>query len=96
MDPFQFLVEWNSEYPFDFWWRSKYKVPFNSPSHRNISYQDMFFDFIENSFFEKVRKGVQNRESEELEYVPGKRNFLKPQKTEDELFEELDLDNFKL
>lgn len=98
MDSYLFLKEWSFEYPLDYWWRKKYKVPFNSSTHRNISYQDMFFDFIESSFFKKIGDLYKETPEEEEVYTPGERNFLKVQVLSeeeiDDLFDQIDLDNF--
>ena len=86
-----FLTEWNSEFPLDRWWRTKYNIPFNSETHRSISPQDMLLDFMEDSFYKKVLKQLSEESDEENLYIPGEKSFLKPQKASEEEFDILDL-----
>jgi hypothetical protein len=67
-----FTFQWNFKFPVDRWWRKKHSIPFNSPDHREISFIDQYFEFIEDSSFTTFI----NRKKEEP-YVPGKGNFLK-------------------
>lgn len=88
-----FLIDWNSEFPLDKWWRQKYKIPFNSENHRSISPQDMLLDFLEDALYKKV---VSEFEKKKEKYEPGGRNFLKEQAVDDEDFENLDLSEISL
>lgn len=87
-----FIVEWNSEYPLDRWWRKKHGVPFNSTEHRSISPQDMLFEFLEDAFYKKIYESLTHVEEEK--YIPGSKTFLKGQEVTAESFEEIDLDMF--
>lgn len=87
-----FLVEWNSDFPLDRWWRQKYKIPFNSESHKSMSPKDMLLDFLEDSLYKKV---VEELNKEKTEYKPGEKSFLKEQTLDDQDFEDINLTDFK-
>ena len=87
------LVEhWNKVMPIDRWYRKKYNIPFNSPTHRAVNIIDMFFEFLE--FVEDIDKEKKNKQEP---YNKGDGNFMKEitytQKDIDDLFDEIDIDN---
>ena len=93
-----YITDWNVEYPVDRYWREKYKIPFNSPQHRSISFIDELIDYEEDLLFERLyESSKKDKEIEEL-YERGKGNWLKKQvmsnKEVDYAFENLDLDSF--
>lgn len=88
----EIVAEWNINFPIDRWWRQKHKVAFNSPSHREISFLDQLFERMEDDLINSFLK--YDKSEDEEEYIPDKNNFLKSQKSETELFEDLDLDLF--
>ena len=45
------VIEWNSKFPVDRWWRVKHKIPFMSPIHREANFIDMLFEFEEDNLF---------------------------------------------
>lgn len=84
-----FILQWNIENPVDRWWRSKHSIAFNSSSHREISFIDMYMEFYEETIYEKALK--QTKKKEEDPYVPGTHDFLYPvehDKGEDTMSEE--------
>lgn len=88
----QELVEnWNRAVPIDKWYRKKYNISFNSPTHRAINIIDIFFEFWE-------FVSIQNKKEDKQEpYIKGEGNFMKEviysKKDIDTLFDELDIDN---
>ena len=87
------LVEhWNKVMPIDRWYRKKYNIPFNSPTHRAVNIIDMFFEFLE--FIEDIDKEKKNKQEP---YNKGDGNFMKEitytQKDIDDLFDEIDIDS---
>jgi len=89
-----FVVFWNKLCPIDKWWRDKHNVIFNSLSHREVSFIDMYIEYCEDLFFyEEKNKRVKEKG---LEYIPGSGNFMKEVKLTkeelDQIFEEIDLD----
>lgn len=45
----ELILHWNNEWKYDFWWRKKYNVPFNSEVHRNANQLDIYFEYIEDN-----------------------------------------------
>lgn len=90
-----FIKEWNRRIPIDKWFRDRYKIPFNSKSHRELSFIDMYIEYIEFIHFDYLVK-KKEKQKEEYTYQRGKGNFMKGlnDKDWDDIFENLDLDNF--
>lgn len=90
-----FIKEWNRRIPIDKWFRDRYKIPFNSKSHRELSFIDMYTEYIEFIYFDYLVK-KKEKQKEEYTYQKGKGNFMKSlnDKDWDDIFENLDLDNF--
>jgi hypothetical protein len=65
-----FLKEWNIKYPYDRLWRSKYKIPFHSKAHLEISPIDIYLDITEDKLIEKIK-------SEHIENLKNKEEYLK-------------------
>lgn len=89
-----FILNWNIDFPIDRWWRKRHGVIFNSSAHREVSFIDMFIEFIEEGLYEDV---VEKRKRlEEDPYISGERNFLffreASQEITDEEFDSIDLD----
>lgn len=59
----EFIISWNNLYPLDRWWRKKYGVSFNSKQHREVSYIDIYYEWLEDHMFEEFV----NKEGEDLE-----------------------------
>ena len=85
-----FCLSWNLIYPIDRWWRTKYKVAFNSERHRSVSLLDMRFEFEEEMMFYK---------SEQIRsYAPNKGQWLKDKidfNEDEELTQEEKLEKYK-
>lgn len=89
------IFEWNNNFPIDRWWREKHNIPFNSQAHRDISYMDVCFEFIEEKSIEKI---IKEREKIRKDpYIVGSRNFLFKreisQDISDKEFDEINLDD---
>jgi len=66
----RFIFSWDGRFPIDRWWRQKHNVPFNSPTHRESNFIDMYMEFLEDNIL------IKNRGKEE--YIPGTgNNFIK-------------------
>ena len=48
-----FIIRWNNSFPYDYWWRKKYGIPFNSDDHRSMSPIDMYIDHREEKLLKK-------------------------------------------
>ena len=95
----KFIFKWH-DFPFDYWWRKKYKIPFGSQAHREMNFIDMYIEYREefllNKAIEEYDKSVSDREDEELGLKDGsKKRVIKMTKQEiDDDFENLDLSQF--
>lgn len=95
----KFIFKWH-DFPFDYWWRKKYKIPFGSQAHREMNFIDMYIEYREefllNKAIEERDKAVSDREDEELGLKDGsEKRVVKMTKQEiDDDFENLDLSQF--
>lgn len=104
----EYVEGWNKRFPMDRWYRRRYNIPFGSPSHKSLSFIDMYFDFYEYFKYEMERRKQKAREERELnkqkeikldsqEYIRGKGNFMKEvvltQNDIDLMFDNLDIDS---
>lgn len=64
-----FVLEWNTKFPIDRWWREKHAVAFNSAQHREVSIIDMRVEWEEDILYNKIRN--------EVSYEMNKGEFLK-------------------
>jgi hypothetical protein len=55
-----FIIEWNTKYQFDRWWRKKYNVAFGCEAHMNMSHIWMIIEYREEKFFEKLKNDVKS------------------------------------
>lgn len=60
--PERYILEWNSRFPIDLWWRRKYNVPFGSSQHLEMSHWSMFLEFTETQLVEKWKKSSESKE----------------------------------
>lgn len=42
----EFIFNWH-EFPFDYWWRKRYNIPFGSSAHREMNFIDMYIEYQE-------------------------------------------------
>lgn len=42
----RFIFNWH-EFPFDYWWRKRYNIPFGSSQHREMNFIDMYIEYQE-------------------------------------------------
>lgn len=95
----KFIFKWH-DFPFDYWWRKKYKIPFGSQAHREMNFIDMYIEYREefllNKAIEEYDKSVSDREDKELGLKDGsEKRVIKMTKQEiDDDFENLDLSQF--
>lgn len=69
-----FIKRWNSNYPIDRWWRNKYNIPLNSPSHRQAHLVDMRLDWEEDLLYNEIKQQLRD---DQQKYVPGRGEWLK-------------------
>lgn len=94
----RFIVNWNDKFPIDYWWRTKYKIPFGSEQHRQSDFIKMFIDYEEEKMInEYINKSIKNKEEiEEGEFSelgePSGKSMTKEEI--DQAFDDIDLDKF--
>lgn len=83
-----FLHHWHSDFVLDYWWRKKYHVPFGSEEHRNMSFIDMYIEYMEDKKIQRLREQEEN-----MRYsVDGGETMS--QKEIDEDYENINLEDF--
>lgn len=78
----EMVVRWVGSWRYDKWFREKYRLPFNSESHRQANQIDIKFEYVESKLAEREirRYNLEKQREKDIE-----------EKHEDELF-----DNMKL
>lgn len=101
MNEREFILNWNSLFPFDRRWRKKYNIPFNSPQHRSSDPISIFFDLKEDEVVEDMKKKYFEKEVEREKYKKGGGMFKEvkveesvSEKEMDDLFNNLNLEQF--
>lgn len=95
----QSVIEWNNKFPFDYWWRKFYSIPFGSAKHREMCFIDMAFEFIEHTEMEmlKIREAREKRRRSDIEnnklYENSSVVHMSKKEIQEE-FDNLDLDKF--
>lgn len=94
----ELILSWNANWRYDFWYRQKYNIPFNSPAHRALSQIDIKFDYLEKMLAEKQQTDQENFEKRHKEYLSTGKWLLESKtdkKKEDELMKYVTLDNIQ-
>lgn len=92
-----FIFNWH-EFPFDYWWRKRYNIPFGSQAHREMNFIDMYIEYQEDLLLKEVKDDY-NNEQEEIEDtmlgIHKDKEVVKLSKEEiDDDYENLDLSKF--
>lgn len=48
------ILKWNNDWRYDFWYRQKYKIAFNSLEHREANQLDIVFEYIESNIIKEI------------------------------------------
>lgn len=98
------VISWNNDFPVDYWWRKHFDVPFGSEKHRQMSFLDMTFEYIEfveyriieiNRRLELKRQtDIKNNELFTQTSSPGKEVVHMTKKEAAEEYDNLDLSQF--
>lgn len=100
---YEFIENWNIDYPFDRWWRKKYNIPFGSKMHREASHIDMAIEYKEDLYFKHLndQKSVKDFEMKEGTLISeivalklGKASNQQSKAEIDKDFNDLDLSQF--
>jgi len=94
----RWIFRWH-DFPFDFWWRKKYHIPFGSSAHREMSFIDMYIEWREDLIINRSleqQEGWTEEDDEALGLKPqNPSNVVKMSQQEIEKdYEDLDLESF--
>lgn len=88
----RFIFNWH-EFPFDYWWRKRYNIPFGSPTHREMNFIDMYIEYQEELLLNDVIE--QEDIEEDIDLGINEKKVVKLSKQEiDDDYDNLDLSNF--
>lgn len=78
------------QFPFEWWWRKKYNIPFGSAQHRAMCLIDIYWEYLEEL---RVTK-LSTQQNEEMEFGYGDDVVKMSQTDIDNDYEDLDLSQF--
>lgn len=88
----RFIFNWH-EFPFDYWWRKRYNIPFGSPTHREMNFIDMYIEYQEELLLNDIIE--QEDIEEDIDLGINGKEIVKLSKQEiDDDYDNLDLSNF--
>lgn len=88
----RFIFNWH-EFPFDYWWRKRYNIPFGSPTHREMNFIDMYIEYQEELLLNDIIE--QEDIEEDIDLGINGKEVVKLSKQEiDDDYDNLDLSNF--
>lgn len=92
------IIQWNNKFPLDKWWRIKYKIPYNSLQHQEISQVDIFFEYYEDILFKQFEEESKLNQDKEFKLSQGELLTNRSRTIEEEfdLFDSLNLSNFNI
>lgn len=87
----RFIFNWH-EFPFDYWWRKRYNIPFGSPTHREMNFIDMYIEYQEELLLNEI---VSEEDNEDIVLGNNDSEVVHLSKQEiDEDYDNLDLSKF--
>lgn len=93
-----FVIQWNNTFRYDYWYREKYNIAFNSAEHRALSPIDVRFAYEEEMLMASEREKYQMIQKELKKYEKtGQwlKTRKRTQEQEEELFELIDFRGYK-
>ncbi len=90
----QIILKWDDSYRYDFWWRQKHNIPFNSKQHREANQFNIAFEYFENHLANKATEQFKHDEERRREYEKSGQWMKIDTKIEQEIFDKIDLDSF--
>lgn len=91
-----FIKEWNQTFPFDKWYRDRYKIGLFSKAHLELCQIDIYMEWKEHQVFEGYIKLIQENEERLKDFKKG--NILKSQdsgEVVDDLWDKMNMNQFK-
>lgn len=99
MDSFDdVLILWNNKFRYDYWYRKKYNIAFNSEEHRAINPIDVKMNYVEENLMEQERMRFVNEQKGEQIYEKTGRWLKKRKRSEaqeEALFDLIDFKGYK-
>lgn len=90
------VLQWDSAWRYDYWWRQKHNIAFNSHAHREVDQLDIVFEYFETQLSNQAAEEYQTEEEKKKLRENGqwiqKRKVDK--KVEDAMFANIKLDSF--
>ena len=65
----EFVYWWNSQFPFDYIWRNKYNIPFNSSQHREMSFIDIKIEIEESKLYKELPELIKKQRDDKENYA---------------------------
>jgi hypothetical protein len=92
----QRVVQWNKNFPLDYWWRKQYSIPFGSKEHFDTDLFKMRFEYEEWKLMKIAKLAKLKKKSiEEIILMIEERLMQNiAEEVSDDEFEELDLSEF--
>ena len=69
----QQVIDWQTKFPCDRWWREKHNVAFMSEAHKEVSFLDQLFEFYEDRLIREFQT-TEAYKPNEGDYLSGKLN----------------------
>lgn len=95
-DIVHFIFDWH-DFPFDYWWRKKYNVPFGSKKHKEMNFIDMCIEYQEEFLLNKSQyeNDMDDSDLDDAISLPSNNDVIKPTAKEiDDDYDNLDLSEF--
>lgn len=90
-----FMLKWNNEHPYDYWWRTKHKVAFLSKEHKECSFVSQVLEYQEDLIYQEIKdKNKKTDGSNKDEYIPNIGEWLKRKEDSLEITQE-DIEDFE-
>ena len=88
----RFIFDWHA-FPFDYWWRRRYNVPFGSSAHREMNFIDMYIEYQEELMLQETKASYEEIEDSELGIKDDKVVKMSKEEIDDD-YDNLDLSQF--
>ena len=90
------IIEWNNQYPLDYYWRKKNDIKFGSKEHKETSFLEMRIDLNEDMIYKNERTKYLLREKYKSRLLIPRAARVAPisQEEIEDLFDNIDLDQF--
>lgn len=88
------ILKWNNSWHYDFWWRQKYSVSFNSSQHRDVNQIDIKIEYLEFKMAEQAYLDAR-KNGEDAEEMKKTGQWIKERTNiSQDVFEKIDISQF--